>query len=54
MGRLPLEPALTTLTLMDLIGRPDESVAAALYMAYEESRFITGIDASGDGGLAQV
>jgi|SRR5438132_2745770 len=35
-------------------GRPDEIASAALFLASDESSYITGVDLSVDGGLAQV
>jgi NAD(P)-dependent dehydrogenase (short-subunit alcohol dehydrogenase family) len=36
------------------IGKPEELAAAALFLASDESSFITGVDLQVDGGLAQV
>jgi NAD(P)-dependent dehydrogenase (short-subunit alcohol dehydrogenase family) len=36
------------------LGRPDELAAAALFLASDESSFITGIDLCADGGLGQI
>jgi NAD(P)-dependent dehydrogenase (short-subunit alcohol dehydrogenase family) len=36
------------------MGRPEELAAAALFLASDESSFITGTELSVDGGLAQV
>jgi len=36
------------------VGRPEEIASAALFLASDESSFITGVDLSVDGGLAQV
>jgi NAD(P)-dependent dehydrogenase (short-subunit alcohol dehydrogenase family) len=36
------------------LGRPDELAAAALFLASNESSFVTGIDLCFDGGIAQV
>ena len=36
------------------LGRPEELAAAALFLASNESSFITGIDLCADGGLGQI
>ena len=36
------------------MGQPDEVAAAALFLASDESRFITGAELCIDGGMAQV
>lgn len=36
------------------LGTPDEVAAAALFLASDESRFISGIDLSVDGGMGQI
>jgi NAD(P)-dependent dehydrogenase (short-subunit alcohol dehydrogenase family) len=36
------------------LGRPEEVAAAALFLASDESSFITGAEIPVDGGLAQV
>ena len=43
-----------SLAPMGRIGEPDELAAAALFLASDDSSFITGIDLQVDGGLAQV
>jgi NAD(P)-dependent dehydrogenase (short-subunit alcohol dehydrogenase family) len=35
-------------------GRPEEIAAAVVFLASDESSFVTGIDLPVDGGLAQV
>ena len=39
---------------MGRIGRPEELAFAALFLASDQSSFITGIDLQVDGGLVQV
>jgi NAD(P)-dependent dehydrogenase (short-subunit alcohol dehydrogenase family) len=41
-------------TPMGRLGRPEELAAAALFLAADDSSFITGIDLQVDGGLVQV
>jgi NAD(P)-dependent dehydrogenase (short-subunit alcohol dehydrogenase family) len=41
-------------TPMGRLGRPEELAAAALFLATDDSSFITGIDLQVDGGLVQV
>jgi NAD(P)-dependent dehydrogenase (short-subunit alcohol dehydrogenase family) len=41
-------------TSMGRIGRPEELAAAALFLASDDSSYITGIDLQVDGGLVQV
>jgi NAD(P)-dependent dehydrogenase (short-subunit alcohol dehydrogenase family) len=41
-------------TPMGRLGRPEELAAAALFLASDDSSFITGIDLQVDGGLVQV
>jgi NAD(P)-dependent dehydrogenase (short-subunit alcohol dehydrogenase family) len=44
----------SSMTPMRRLGRPQELAAAALFLASDESSFVTGIDLPVDGGLAQV
>lgn len=46
--------ALTKLIPLGRLGRPDEVAAAALFLASNESCFITGAELCVDGGMAQV
>jgi NAD(P)-dependent dehydrogenase (short-subunit alcohol dehydrogenase family) len=46
--------AFAAATPMGRIGRPEELAAAALFLASDDSSFITGIDLQVDGGLVQV
>jgi NAD(P)-dependent dehydrogenase (short-subunit alcohol dehydrogenase family) len=46
--------AFASATPLGRIGRPEEVASAALFLASDESSFITGIDLQVDGGLVQV
>lgn len=49
-----LEVAASPSIPLGRFGTPDESAAAALFLASDDSSYITGIDLCVDGGLAQV
>jgi|SRR5215471_16916676 len=46
--------AFASMTPLGRIGQPEELAAAALFLASNESSYVTGIDLPVDGGLAQV
>ncbi len=46
--------ALTTLIPLGRMGRADEVASAALFLASEESSFITGVELPVDGGMAEI
>jgi NAD(P)-dependent dehydrogenase (short-subunit alcohol dehydrogenase family) len=43
-----------TMIPMGRMGKPEDIAAAALFLASDETSFITGIDLSVDGGLVAV
>ena len=45
---------LTSQVPLGRAGRPEEIASVALFLGSDESSFITGIDLSVDGGLAQI
>jgi NAD(P)-dependent dehydrogenase (short-subunit alcohol dehydrogenase family) len=45
---------MTAMVPLGRFGRPREIATAALFLASEDSSFITGIDLCVDGGLSQV
>lgn len=49
-----LRAAFAVATPLGRLGRPEEIAAAALFLASDDSSFVTGIDLFVDGGLAQV
>jgi NAD(P)-dependent dehydrogenase (short-subunit alcohol dehydrogenase family) len=42
------------MTMLGRLGKPEEIASAALFLASEDSSFVTGIELFVDGGLAQV
>lgn len=48
------EAGLGELIPLGRLGRPEELAAAALFLASNESSFITGVDLCADGGLGQI
>jgi NAD(P)-dependent dehydrogenase (short-subunit alcohol dehydrogenase family) len=46
--------AFAAATPMGRLGRPEELAAAALFLASDDSSYVTGIDLQVDGGFAQV
>jgi len=42
------------MTPLGRLGRPEEMAAAALFLAYSNSSFSTGIDLVADGGITQL
>ncbi|WP_336487498.1 SDR family NAD(P)-dependent oxidoreductase [Methylobacterium nigriterrae] len=49
-----MREALTKLIPLARLGRPEEVAAAALFLASDESSFVTGTELCVDGGMAQV
>jgi NAD(P)-dependent dehydrogenase (short-subunit alcohol dehydrogenase family) len=49
-----MRDALTKLIPLGRLGRPEEVAAAALFLASDESSFVTGTELCVDGGMAQV
>jgi NAD(P)-dependent dehydrogenase (short-subunit alcohol dehydrogenase family) len=43
-----------TISPMGRVGQPDEIATVAVFLASNDSSYITGIEISADGGLAQV
>jgi NAD(P)-dependent dehydrogenase (short-subunit alcohol dehydrogenase family) len=42
------------MTMLGRLGKPEEIASAALFLASEDSSYITGVELFVDGGLAQV
>ena len=49
-----LKSAIVSLVPLGRIGRPDEIASTALFLASDDSSFITGIEPFVDGGTAQI
>ena len=49
-----MREALAKLIPLGRLGRPEEVAAGALFLASDESSFITGAELCIDGGMAQV
>ncbi|GJE44389.1 hypothetical protein AEGHOMDF_3577 [Methylobacterium soli] len=49
-----MRDALTKLIPLGRLGRPEEVAAAALFLASDESSFVTGTELCVDDGMAQV
>lgn len=47
-------PSMLALMPMGRVGRPEEAASVALFLASDDSSFVTGVDIPVDGGLAQV
>jgi NAD(P)-dependent dehydrogenase (short-subunit alcohol dehydrogenase family) len=45
---------LVSQTPLDRLGNPDETAAVALFLASDDSSFMTGSEVFVDGGMAQV
>ena len=45
---------ITSMVPMGRLGKPDEIASAAVFLASDESSFVTGIELFVDGGVAQV
>jgi len=45
---------MTTMIPMERFGEPDEVASVALFLASEESSYVTGANIAADGGFAQV
>jgi NAD(P)-dependent dehydrogenase (short-subunit alcohol dehydrogenase family) len=53
-GADAIRAAFASVIPLGRMGRPEEVAAAAYFLASDESSFVTGIDLSVDGGMAQV
>ncbi len=47
-------PAMLALMPMGRVGRPEEAASVALFLASDDSSFVTGVDLPVDGGMGQV
>ena len=50
----PTKEAITAMVPLQRIGEPDEIATVAVFLASDDSSFVTGANIAADGGLAQV